>query len=92
MFGPGFTTCRIQNGLTPMVGRRAAERPSLHAGAPAEIFPRGEKALPKHPYILHISVCVGLLYIVHCYVLCVLEAGILGLHIFVRKLKRNITQ
>src|SRR6218665_419132 len=28
--------------------------------------------------------------IVHCYVLCVLEAGICGLHIFVCKLKRNI--
>ena len=50
--------------------------------APVEIFPReGAKALPKHSYILHISLCVGLLYIVHCYVLCVLEAGILGLHI-----------
>src|SRR6218665_1523922 len=48
----------------------------MYTGAPAEIFPRGgAKALPKHSYILHISVCVGLLYKYYSTLLCIVCIG-----------------
>jgi len=74
-----------------IVGQYAFRPTGSTRGARRNFSKGGKSFTETFIYILHISVCVGLLYIVHCYVLCVLEAGILGLHIFVCKLKRNIT-